>query len=391
MNHKAIQNPMPISPATRLGPYGIVALLGAGGMGEVLKARDTRLNRFVAIKILREERLLDQTHKQRFIQEARAASALNHPNIITIYDIAVDNGRDYMVMEYVPGKTLDALIPRTGMRLGKLLKIAIQVAEGLREAHAAGIIHRDLKPSNIMVSESGLVKILDFGLAKVPERVKVTEKDATQSLNPQTEAGAVMGTAAYMSPEQAGGKPLDARSDIFSLGAVLYEMATGRRAFSGDSQVATMAAVLNLEPKPLCEAAPGLPHDLERVIMRCLRKDPAKRQQDMTDVKLSLEELKEESESDKTATAVASKPKRPRWPWVAAREIDAHTHIPKELANDIITAAIAGFEQQKIRINTQIAELRAMLNVDPVPRAIAEWCNSGRATHRAKGCCPRLT
>jgi serine/threonine protein kinase len=219
---------MPLSNGTRLGPYEIVSPLGAGGMGEVYKARDTRLSRSVAIKVLPAERLADEGRKQRFIQEAQAASALNHPNIITIHDIAIDNGRDYLVMEYVPGKTLDALIPRAGMRLSELLRTAIQVAEGLSAAHSAGIIHRDLKPANIMVSgpessgHPGLVKILDFGLAKLTEPVEVTEEEATRTLKPQTDAGTVMGTAAYMSPEQVEAKPLDARSDIFSFGAVPF-------------------------------------------------------------------------------------------------------------------------------------------------------------------------
>ncbi len=285
-------------------------------MGEVYKARDTRLNRFVAIKVLPAERLADEGRKQRFIQEAQAASALNHPNIVSIYDIAIDNGRDYIVMELVPGKTLDALIPRTGMRLSELLKIAIQVAEGLSVAHGAGIIHRDLKPANVILSESGLVKILDFGLAKLTERDAVTDDAATRTLRLRTDEGTVMGTAAYMSPEQAEGKLIDARSDIFSFGAVLYEMATGRRAFVGDSQAATMAAVLNKEPKPAREAAPDVPNELERVIVRCLRKDPGKRQQHMTDVKVLLEELREESESGKLASATPAKASR-RWPWIA--------------------------------------------------------------------------
>jgi serine/threonine protein kinase len=305
---------MPLSPGTRFGSYEIVAPLGAGGMGEVYKARDTRLNRFVAIKVLPPERMADERRKQRFIREAQTASALNHPNIITVHDIAIDNGRDYLVMEYVSGKTLDELIPRTGMRLRELLKIAMQVAEGLSAAHAAGIIHRDLKPSNIMVPETGLVKLLDFGLAKLNEP---REDDVTQTLKPTTEAGTVMGTAAYMSPEQAECKHVDARSDIFSFGAVLYEMGTGHRAFPGDSQAATLAAVLKEEPKPLSEVAPALPQDFERIVMRCLRKDIGKRQQNLTDVKLLLEELREDTESGKMAAVMVKSP-RPPWPLVAA-------------------------------------------------------------------------
>ena len=194
---------MPLSNGARLGPYEILAPLGAGGMGEVYKARDPRLNRFVAIKVLPANRVSDPARKQRFIREAQAASALNHSNIITIYDIATDNGRDYIVMEYIAGKTLDALIHGTGMALAGLLKIAVQVADGLSKAHGEGIIHRDLKPSNIMVTEEGLVKVLDFGLAKLTERDGGTEDSATRTFHANTEDGTVMGTAAYMSPEQA--------------------------------------------------------------------------------------------------------------------------------------------------------------------------------------------
>jgi len=281
---------MPAASGSRLGPYEILDLLGAGGMGEVYKARDTRLNRLVAIKVLPTERMADEGHKQRFVQEAQAASALNHSNIITIHDIAADGGRDYIVMEYVAGKTLEGLIPGTGFGLAELLRIAIQAAEGLSAAHAAGIVHRDLKPSNIIVSDTGQVKILDFGLAKLTEPVHTSENDATRTVHAKTDPGTVLGTVHYMSPEQAEGKALDARSDIFSFGTVLYEMATGRRAFAGNSQAAIMAAILYKEPEPLGEVAPHLPPELERIIMRCLRKDPPKRQQHMSDVKVLLEE-----------------------------------------------------------------------------------------------------
>jgi Tol biopolymer transport system component len=205
------------------------------------------------------------------------------------------------------------------MRLGELLKIAVQVAEGLGAAHAAGIVHRDLKPSNLIVSDTGQVKILDFGLAKLTERAEIADDAATRTLKPATESGTVLGTAAYMAPEQAEGKPVDARSDIFSFGAVLYEMATGRRAFVGDSQAAIMAAVLQKEPNPPRAASPELPAELERIIVRCLRKDPGKRQQHMTDVKILLEELREESESNKLAPASAAK--RRRWPLVAVAAV----------------------------------------------------------------------
>ena len=215
----------------------------------------------------------------------------------------MDNGRDYLVMEYVPGKTLEALIPRTGMRLAELLTIAIQVAEGLSVAHMAGIIHRDLKPSNIMVSENGVVKILDFGLAKLTEQREVSEDTGTLTIA-KTDAGTVMGTAANMSPEQAEAKHLDARSDLFSLGAVLYEMASGRRAFSGESNASTLAAVLHQEPKPLSTLAPDLPQEFERVVARCLRKDPARRWRHVSDLKVALEDLKEDSTSNAVRSAL---------------------------------------------------------------------------------------
>ena len=276
-----------------LSHYQILDPLGSGGMGEVYKARDTRLNRFVAIKVLRRDLVLDLSRKQRFIQEAQSASSLNHPNIVTVHDIFQHEGNDCLVMEYVPGKTLDALIPRQGLRLNEALRIAVQVAEGLRKAHAAGIVHRDIKPSNIIVPDEGPVRILDFGLAKLTESAAISENDTTLTVRPHTEEGTVMGTAAYMSPEQAEGRKVDARTDIFSFGIVLYEALTGRRPFAGDSTVALMSAIIKDEPKPL----ENVPPDLDKIIRRCLRKDCDKRYQHMDDLKLALEEVREESES----------------------------------------------------------------------------------------------
>ena len=287
--------------------YQILDPLGSGGMGEVYKARDTRLNRFVAIKVLRSDLVSNSSRKQRFIQEAQSASALNHPNIVTVYDIFQHEGTDCLVMEYVPGKTLDALIPRQGLRLNEALRIAVQIAEGLRKAHSAGIVHRDIKPSNIIVPDDGPVKILDFGLAKLTESAAPSEDDATLTVRPQTEEGTVMGTVAYMSPEQAEGKKVDARTDIFSFGTLLYEMLTGRRAFAGDSNLATMSAILKEEPKPL----ENVPPDLDKIIRRCLRKDRDKRYQHMGDLKLALEEVREESESGNTAAAPVAAKRRP--------------------------------------------------------------------------------
>jgi eukaryotic-like serine/threonine-protein kinase len=280
--------------------YQIVETLGRGGMGVVYKARDTHLDRFIAIKVLPAEKVTDPERKRRFVQEAKAASALNHPNIVHIYDIAEADGIQFIAMEYVPGKTLDQMIGRKGLRLSEAIKYAIQIADALARAHSAGIVHRDLKPSNIMVDEHGLVKVLDFGLAKLTE-TSTGELGETATLRapegPGTEEGTIVGTVAYMSPEQAEGKPIDARSDIFSFGSLLYEMVTGRRAFKGDSKLSTLSAILKEDPKPLSGITPDVPRDLEKIISRCLRKDPERRFQNMSDVKVELLEVKEESDS----------------------------------------------------------------------------------------------
>ena len=301
----------------KLSHYEVLELLGSGGMGELFKARDTRLNRLVAIKILRPERVAQDNRKQRFIQEAQAASALNHPNIVTVHDIDQQDGVDFMVMAHVADATLDARIPRQGMRLNEALRGAFQIAEGLRRAHAAGIVHRDLKPSNIMVADDGLVKILDFGLAKLTEQADSNLDGTTLSEHlAETEEGAILGTTAYMSPEQAEGRKLDARTDIFSFGVVLYEMLTGHKAFAGDTRVSTMSAILKEEPKPIG----SIPADLEKIVRRCLPKDRDKRIQHMDDVKLALEEVREDSESGRLtpASAAIAKPVRARWPCVLA-------------------------------------------------------------------------
>ena len=275
-------------------------------MGVVWKARDTRLNRLVAIKTLPAGKLADEGRQRRFIQEAQAASALNDPNIVTIYEIASENGTDFIAMEYVDGKTLGQLIPKRGMRLEDTLRYAIQMAGALAKAHAAGIVHRDLKPGNIMINAEGRVKLLDFGLAKLTEANPPGGPDEdTRTLRAHSEEGTIAGTAAYMSPEQAESKPVDARSDIFSFGAVLYEMATGTRAFHGDSKLSTLSAVLRENPKPPSQVAADIPRELDRIIARCLRKDPARRFQAMPDLKVALEELKEESDSG-TAEVVAA-------------------------------------------------------------------------------------
>jgi eukaryotic-like serine/threonine-protein kinase len=271
-----------------LGRYTIESQLGEGGMGIVFKARDTQLGRAVAIKILPPDKVADPDRKRRFVQEAKAASALNHPNIITIYDIGSDQGRDFIVMEYLAGTTLDHVIPPNGLPLARALTYSIDIADALAKAHEAGIIHRDLKPANVMIANDGGVKILDFGIAKLLEAV---EPSASTRTGVVTEEGTTIGTTAYMSPEQADGRRLDGRSDIFSFGSVLYEMVTGRKAFSGESRLSVLAKILNEDPAPPSRLTAAVPPDLEKAILRCLRKDPARRFQTMADLKVALEDL----------------------------------------------------------------------------------------------------
>jgi len=307
----------------RLGPYEVLSLLGKGGMGEVYLARDTRLERKVALKVLPAELMDNPDRMKRFVQEAKAASRLNHPNIITIHEIDRAEGIDFLVMEYVPGKSLDELIPRKGIALKKALPIAIQMAEALAAAHAAGIVHRDLKPGNVMVSESGQVKVLDFGLAKLTEGSKSSRLEPTETIQFQsrslTEEGTILGTVSYMSPEQAQGMSTDGRTDIFSFGAVLYEMLTGRRAFDGDSPASILSAILRDQPKPAAEIVQDLPRELDRMLSRCLRKDPDRRYQHAGDLKMDLQQVQEELASG--ASGVTRKRKVGlsvgRWWWLA--------------------------------------------------------------------------
>ena len=301
-----------------LDHYRIESKIGEGGMGVVYRARDIHLNRTVAAKVLPPEKIADPDRRERFVREARAASALNHPNIVAIYDIRSEEGVDFIVMEYVEGTTLEEAIPPKGMRVGQALEYAIQIADALARAHGAGILHRDIKPSNLMLTPEGRVKILDFGLAKLAEPVDSSPEAPTMT-RPLTEVGVVVGTAPYMSPEQAEGRPLDARSDIFSFGAVLYEMVTGRKPFTGASRLAILSKVLHEEPAP-----PGglaeMPLDLEKAVLRCLRKDPARRYQTMADLKVALEDLEAESASGSQPVAAAdAKPRSSwrRWMWAA--------------------------------------------------------------------------
>ena len=269
---------MTISAGSRLGPYEILAPIGAGGMGEVWKARDTRLGRDVAVKVLPASLAADAERLRRFEKEARAASSLNHPAIVTIYEIGREGSVTYLSMELVDGMTLRDLLADGPLPVRRMLGIGAQVADGLAKAHGSGIVHRDLKPENVMVSKDGFAKILDFGLAKLvaaePEAGRQT-KAATVSA--ETEPGVVMGTVGYMSPEQARGAILDFRSDQFALGSVLYEMATGKRAFPGGTKAEILAAIIREEPQPIAGLNPKLPAPLRWVIERCLAKDPRER------------------------------------------------------------------------------------------------------------------
>jgi TolB-like protein/tetratricopeptide (TPR) repeat protein/predicted Ser/Thr protein kinase len=283
----------PIGPGSRLGPYEVLALLGAGGMGEVFRARDLRLGREVAIKLLPPAMAAHPARVRRFEQEARASSALNHPHILTVYDVGTADSRLFIVMELVEGKTLRDLLGEGPLLLRKALDLAVQMASGLAKAHAAGIVHRDLKPENVMVTRDGFVKVLDFGLAKLAGG----DEDSASAGPPAsiTHTDAVLGTLGYMSPEQARGDPADFRSDQFSFGAVLYEMLSARRAFFRPTPVATLGAILHDEPEPLAHAVPGVPAELAWIVERCLAKDPERRYAGTRDLVRDLERVRDQA------------------------------------------------------------------------------------------------
>lgn len=276
---------MPLAAGTKLGPYEIVGPLGAGGMGEVYRGRDTRLERTVAIKILPAHLSADAVRKQRFEREAKTISSLNHPHICVLYDVGHQDGTDYLVMECVEGETVAKRLERGPLPLEQVLKFGAQIADALDKAHRSGVVHRDLKPGNIMLTPTG-AKLLDFGLAKpaVPLTSVATMTAAVTQDSPVTQQGMIVGTFQYMSPEQIEGKEVDGRSDIFSLGAVLYEMLTGQRAFAGKSQLSVASAILEKEPAPICSIKPPTPPVLDHAIRRCLAKDPEERWQTARDL-----------------------------------------------------------------------------------------------------------
>ena len=294
---------MPLSAGDQLGPYKILASIGAGGMGEVYRAQDAKLGRDVALKVLPAEMAHDPERLARFHREAKALAQLDHPNIVTIHSVEECNGVHFLTMQLVEGRSLDRVIPASGLPLEQIVEIARALGDALAVAHDKGIVHRDLKPGNVMVTNEGHVKVLDFGLAK--DVRAANGGDLTLTSDSQTQIGVVMGTPAYMSPEQAAGRLLDHRTDIFSLGVVLHEMATGRRPFEGSSSAELVSAILRDTPPSVTDARPDLPSDLARIIRRCLEKDPSHRVQTARDVSNEFRDLARQT-SQKLAAATTS-------------------------------------------------------------------------------------
>jgi serine/threonine protein kinase len=311
---------MAIASGTKLGPYEIVGPLGAGGMGEVYRARDTRLDRDVAIKVLSGHFISSPSLKERFEREARTISQLSHPNICALYDIGSQDGNDYLVMECLEGETLDARLIRGPLPLEEMLRYGAQVADALDKAHQQGVIHRDLKPGNIMLTKTG-AKVLDFGLAKQAQAKSPSSSALTAMTTPKalTVEGTIVGTFKYMAPEQIEGVEADARSDIFALGCVLYEMATGKRAFAGKTQASVIASILATEPPPLSQAAPMTPPALDRLVRYCMAKDREERIQSAHDVKLQLDWIAEGgSQAGVPAPVVARRRTSQKLAWILA-------------------------------------------------------------------------
>jgi Tol biopolymer transport system component len=347
---------LPLQAGTKLGPYEIVSLVGAGGMGEVYKARDARLGRDVAIKILPATLPNEGERLKRFEQEARAVAALNHPNILTIYEINTHDGAPYLVSELLEGETLQSRLREGALPLRKALEIAVQAAHGVAAAHEKNIVHRDLKPANIFLTSDGRVKILDFGLAKLTQpdapsgaagsaSADASMTQATQMPNaslsgPVTEEGVVLGTMGYMSPEQVRGKPADTRSDIFALGTILYEMLSGKRAFARDSSADTMAAILKEDPPELSGEGKPIPPAVDRVVRHALEKNPAERFQSARDFAFGLESLSGASSTTSTgATATAARAQADAL--IQAREQAAANSMGKKLGAVIAAVALA--------------------------------------------------
>jgi serine/threonine protein kinase/Tol biopolymer transport system component len=306
----------------QIGPYQVIGRIGAGGMGVVYQARDTQLDRMIAIKVLPPALVQDVHRRHRFVREAKAASALNHPNIVTIHAITQADGADCIVMEFVAGKPLNQLIGRRGLAPHDALGYAVQIADALAAAHAAGIVHRDLKPANIMVTEQGTVKVLDFGLAKLTEGIGGEDPGRDSAAGSQTTEGLILGTPAYMSPEQAMGKPVDKRADIWAFGCVLYECLTGRAAFRGEATTEIVAAVLKSEPDWTLLPT-EIPPTIRSLLLRCLQKDPGRRLHDMADARIEIQE--------------------PAEPPSSTPPVSRHWSAPRLIAASLLVVVISGF------------------------------------------------
>ena len=303
---------MTLSPGTTLGPYEVLSPIGAGGMGEVYKATDTRLDRTVAIKVLPEHVASDPDLKQRFEREAKTISSLNHPHICTLYDIGTQDGIDFLVMEYLEGGTLAHRLEKGALPLDQALKIAVEIADALDKAHRQGITHRDLKPGNIMLTKAG-AKLLDFGLAKLkPTGIGTDSALPTMSAG-LTAEGAILGTLQYMAPEQLEGKEADARTDIFAFGAVVYEMATGQKAFEGKTQASLIAAIMTGDPRPISSLEPMSPPALEQIVRTCLAKDPDDRWQSSGDLARQLKIIQGGSQPSVAVASVPAARQRAGW------------------------------------------------------------------------------
>jgi len=280
-----------------LGHYEIIEQIGKGGMGEVYLAKDKQLDRKVAVKILNQEVSQHESNLNRFIREAKAASSLNHPNILIIHEIGEHQNTNYIVSEFIEGKTLREILKERPLKLSEVLDISIPIADALCAAHSSNIIHRDIKPDNVMIRPDGLVKILDFGIAKLTEKkIEVVDAEAATAIYTRTTPGMIIGTAAYMSPEQARGLSVDARSDIFSFGLVLYEMLSGKRAFAGENAMDVITSILQKEPVPLSRLMPDVPHEIERIVGKALRKDCDERYQTAKDLLIDLKGARQELE-----------------------------------------------------------------------------------------------
>ena len=351
---------MALTSGTKLGPYEIQSPLGAGGMGEVYRARDTRLDRTVAIKVLASHLSASPELKQRMEREARAISSLNHPNICHLYDIGSQDGTDFLVMEFLEGETLADRLRKGAMPLGEILKIGIAIAEALAIAHRQGIVHRDLKPGNVMLTPGG-AKLMDFGLAKplglttvasgsVPSFTALPTMSGPSPMTPLTTAGSIIGTIQYMSPEQIEGKEADARSDIFAFGAVLYEMAAGKRPFEGKSQISLASSILEKDPEPVSALKPQTPIAFEHVVTTCLQKNPEERFQTAHDIKLELQWIAKERPGP---VAVAAEPSPARNPlgWAAAVVVA------------LLLGSVAGFLLH--RPNSPAASIRTVIGPPP--------------------------